>query len=92
MLALLIVTLFYLGLAVGRPSIERVTKFFLSFVSHSYCRPCHQLTRPALKLFLKNVWRERKVCITFALANDRKGVARERVGRERKTNETKPSD
>ena len=45
-----------------------------------------------LKLFWKNVWRERKVCITFALANDREGVARERVGRERETNETRQSD
>ena len=44
------------------------------------------------KIICRNIWRDRKVCITFALANDREGVARERVGRERKTNETKASD
>ena len=44
------------------------------------------------KIICGNIWRDRKVCITFALANDREGVARERVGRERKTNETRESD
>ena len=70
----------------------RITKFFLICVSHSYCRHCYQLTCPSLKIFCTNIWRERKVCITFALANDREGVAGERVGRERETNETKESD
>ena len=36
------------------------------------------------KIIWENVWRERKVCITFALANDREADASERGGRERK--------
>jgi len=36
------------------------------------------------KIICKNIWRERKVCITFALANDREADASERGGRERK--------
>ena len=36
------------------------------------------------KIICRNVWRERKVCITFALANDRKADASERGSRERK--------
>ena len=36
------------------------------------------------KIICRNVWRERKVCITFALANDRKADASERGGREQK--------
>ena len=35
------------------------------------------------KIICRNVWRERKVCITFALANDREADASERGGRER---------
>ena len=33
------------------------------------------------KIILENIWRERKVCITFALANDREADASERGGR-----------
>ena len=36
------------------------------------------------KIICRNIWRERKVCITFALANDREADASERGGRERK--------
>ena len=36
------------------------------------------------KIICGNIWRERKVCITFALANDREADASERGGRERK--------
>ena len=36
------------------------------------------------KIIWENIWRERKVCITFALANDREADASERGGRERK--------
>ena len=36
------------------------------------------------KIIYGNIWRERKVCITFALANDREADASERGGRERK--------
>ena len=36
------------------------------------------------KIIWENIWRERNVCITFALANDRKADASERGGRERK--------
>ena len=36
------------------------------------------------KIICGNIWRERKVCITFALANDREAGASERGGRERK--------
>ena len=36
------------------------------------------------KIICRNIWRERKVCITFALANDREADASERDGRERK--------
>jgi len=35
------------------------------------------------KIICGNIWRERKVCITFALANDREADASERGGRER---------
>ena len=34
----------------------RITKFFLSFVSHSYCRHCCQLTLCSVKIFWQNVW------------------------------------
>ena len=33
------------------------------------------------KIICGNIWRERKVCITFALANDREADASERGGR-----------
>ena len=36
------------------------------------------------KIIWENIWRERKVCITFALANDKEADASERGGRERK--------
>ena len=36
------------------------------------------------KIICRNIWRKRKVCITFALANDREADASERGGRERK--------
>ena len=36
------------------------------------------------KIICGNIWRDRKVCITFALANDREADASERGGRERK--------
>ena len=36
------------------------------------------------KIICRNIWRERKVCITFALANDREADASERGGQERK--------
>ena len=36
------------------------------------------------KIIRRNIWREREVCITFALANDREADASERGGRERK--------
>ena len=36
------------------------------------------------KIICGNIWRERKVYITFALANDREADASERGGRERK--------
>ena len=36
------------------------------------------------KIICGNIWRERKVCITFALENDREADASERGGRERK--------
>ena len=36
------------------------------------------------KIIYGNIWRDRKVCITFALANDREADASERGGRERK--------
>ena len=36
------------------------------------------------KIIRRNIWRERKVCITFALANEREADASERGGRERK--------
>ena len=36
------------------------------------------------KIICRNIWRERKVCITFALENDREADASERGGRERK--------
>ena len=36
------------------------------------------------KIIWENIWRDRKVCITFALANDREADASERGGRERK--------
>ena len=36
------------------------------------------------KIIWENIWRERKVCITFALANDREAGASERGGRERR--------
>ena len=36
------------------------------------------------KIIWENIWRERKVCITFALANDREADASERGGRERR--------
>ena len=36
------------------------------------------------KIICGNIWRERKVCITFALANDREADASERGSRERK--------
>ncbi len=36
------------------------------------------------KIICGNIWRERKVCITFALANEREADASERGGRERK--------
>jgi len=36
------------------------------------------------KIICGNIWRKRKVCITFALANDREADASERGGRERK--------
>ena len=36
------------------------------------------------KIICGNIWRERKVCITFALANDKEADASERGGRERK--------
>ena len=43
------------------------------------------------KIIWENIWRERKVCITFALANDRKADASERGRRERKgLSERKP--
>ena len=32
------------------------------------------------KIICGNIWRERKVCITFALANDREADASERGG------------
>ena len=73
-------------------TLQTFLEIFFDSVSYSYCRSCYQLTCLSLKIFCANVWRERKVCITFALANDREGVARERVGRERKTRETKARD
>ena len=36
------------------------------------------------KIICGNIWRDRKVCITFALANDREADASERGVRERK--------
>ena len=36
------------------------------------------------KIIWENIWRERNVCITFALANEREADASERGGRERK--------
>ena len=42
---------------------------------------CNHSTR---KIICGNIWRDRKVCITFALANDREADASERGGRERK--------
>ena len=36
------------------------------------------------KIIWENIWRERKVCITFAIANDREADASERGSRERK--------
>ena len=36
------------------------------------------------KIICGNIWKERKVCITFALANDREADASERGRRERK--------
>ena len=36
------------------------------------------------KIICGNIWRESKVCITFALANDREADASELGGRERK--------
>ena len=36
------------------------------------------------KIILENIWRKRKVCITFALANDKEADASERGGRELK--------
>ena len=33
------------------------------------------------KIICGNIWRERKVCITFALANDKEADASERGGR-----------
>ena len=36
------------------------------------------------KIIWENIWRDRKVCITFALANDREADASERGGRERR--------
>ena len=36
------------------------------------------------KIIWENIWRERKVCITFALENDREADASERGSRERK--------
>ena len=36
------------------------------------------------KIICGNIWRERKVCITFALANDKEADASERGSRERK--------
>ena len=36
------------------------------------------------KIICGNIWRERKVCITFALANDREADASERGGRKQK--------
>ena len=36
------------------------------------------------KIICRNIWRDRKVCITFALANDREADASERGGRELK--------
>ena len=36
------------------------------------------------KIIWENIWRESKVCITFALANDREADVSERGGRERK--------
>ena len=45
------------------------------------------------KIICRNIWRERKVCITFALANDREAGASERGGRERKSlRKRKPID
>ena len=34
------------------------------------------------KIIWENIWRESKVCIIFALANDREADASERGGRE----------